>query len=239
MSFLTRHSYIYFYVPNLIGYARIAFFIYSLWVAFSDPIVTILTYFLSFVCDELDGRVARLFNQTSTFGAVLDMVTDRVATAGLQLVLAVIYPECYLFFVLLILLDIFSHWFQMYSTLLNGSSTHKDIKSGSWLVRTYYKNRIFMGFCCVCCEVLYLLMYTLRFPLFNQWRIPHLRVDLPPQFRPYIPVLGSWLNGEDMPIAAFLGFVAIPGVTIKQLCNFVQLKNAANELNAYDLRKSQ
>ncbi len=31
----------------------------------------------SFVCDELDGRFARKFNQTSTLGAVLDMVTDR------------------------------------------------------------------------------------------------------------------------------------------------------------------
>ena len=31
----------------------------------------------SFVCDELDGRFARKFGQTSTLGAVLDMVTDR------------------------------------------------------------------------------------------------------------------------------------------------------------------
>jgi len=34
-----------------------------------------------FVCDELDGRAARTFDQTSTFGAVLDMVTDRSAPA--------------------------------------------------------------------------------------------------------------------------------------------------------------
>ena len=31
----------------------------------------------SFVCDELDGRFARMLNQSSVFGAVLDMVTDR------------------------------------------------------------------------------------------------------------------------------------------------------------------
>lgn len=30
-----------------------------------------------FVCDELDGRFARMLNQSSTFGVVLDMVTDR------------------------------------------------------------------------------------------------------------------------------------------------------------------
>lgn len=30
-----------------------------------------------FVADETDGRFARKYNQTSTLGAVLDMVTDR------------------------------------------------------------------------------------------------------------------------------------------------------------------
>jgi hypothetical protein len=30
------------------------------------------------------------------------------------------------------------------------------VKSRSWLVRTYYRNRIFMGVCCISCEVLYL-----------------------------------------------------------------------------------
>jgi phosphatidylglycerophosphate synthase len=35
-----------------------------------------------FVCDELDGRAARTFNQTSTLGAVLDMVTDRWGAAA-------------------------------------------------------------------------------------------------------------------------------------------------------------
>ena len=37
------------------------------------------TYVLSFICDELDGRCARRFNQCTEFGAVLDMVTDRLA----------------------------------------------------------------------------------------------------------------------------------------------------------------
>ena len=43
--------------------------------------------------------------------------------------------------------------FQMYSTLLLGAKTHKDVHSRAWLVRFYYSNRIFMGYCCVACEV--------------------------------------------------------------------------------------
>ena len=30
-----------------------------------------------FICDELDGRFARMFGQTTMLGQVLDMVTDR------------------------------------------------------------------------------------------------------------------------------------------------------------------
>jgi CDP-diacylglycerol--inositol 3-phosphatidyltransferase len=130
------------------------------------PLQCILFYFLSFVCDELDGRFARMLNQTSTLGAVLDMVTDRctgcggcdiaasslikgtrltatcatmcllrrLATTGLLLLLSVIYPKYILACVLLIFLDIFSHWFQMYSTLLTGAATHKARPSEqSWL----------------------------------------------------------------------------------------------------------
>ena len=29
----------------------------------------------------------------------------------------------------------------------------QDVHSRSFVVRFYYRNRIFMGFCCVCCEV--------------------------------------------------------------------------------------
>lgn len=40
--------------------------------------------------------------------------------------------------------------------------TAQDVKSRSWLVRTYYKNRIFMGYCCCSCEMLYLVVRTAR-----------------------------------------------------------------------------
>jgi CDP-diacylglycerol--inositol 3-phosphatidyltransferase len=43
----------------------------------------------------------------------------------------------------------------------------------------YYKHRLFMGFCCVCCEVLYLCLYGLAFPSMLGWRVPALGVTLP------------------------------------------------------------
>ncbi|KAL8100273.1 hypothetical protein AgCh_032501 [Apium graveolens] len=59
----------------------------------------------------------------STFGAVLDMVTDRPGFV----------------FMSLLALDIASHWLQMYSTFLVGKAIHKDVKDNtSWLFRVLY-----------------------------------------------------------------------------------------------------
>ena len=43
--------------------------IYAFGVALRDPAACCLAYFASFVCDELDGRFARKFNQCSTLGS--------------------------------------------------------------------------------------------------------------------------------------------------------------------------
>lgn len=51
------------------GYARVAAAVYAFAVALHSPGATVLAYFASFVCDELDGRFARKFNQCSTLGS--------------------------------------------------------------------------------------------------------------------------------------------------------------------------
>jgi CDP-diacylglycerol--inositol 3-phosphatidyltransferase len=122
------------------------------------------TPFHSFVCDELDGRFARLLGQSSNFGAVLDMVTDRLATACLLALLCVLYPSRATIPLFLLALDISSHWAQVAATAAAGSTSHKEegAASTSAIVRAYYSNRLFMGACCVSCEVLYLALYSLR-----------------------------------------------------------------------------
>ncbi|KAF6170353.1 hypothetical protein GIB67_043043 [Kingdonia uniflora] len=100
-----------------------------------------------------DGWFARKFNQVSTFGAVLDMVTNRVSTACLLLILSQLYRPG-LIFLSLLALDIASHWLQMYSTFLSGKASHKDVKdSTNWLFKAYYENCLFMAYCCVASEM--------------------------------------------------------------------------------------
>ncbi|KAL3157167.1 hypothetical protein ABBQ38_001407 [Trebouxia sp. C0009 RCD-2024] len=187
-----------------------------------------------FVADETDGRFARKYDQTSTLGAVLDMVTDRVSTAGLLMLLCKTYPDLFILFLLLLMLDLFSHWFQMYSTLVAGSATHKDKHSESFLVRLYYQKRIFMGFCCVSCEVLYLMSFLCSQPDYQRWVL--LPISLP---TPIAAVLPGAQKAGQMPLVAFIGLMALPGVLTKQFVNCVQLKNAMASLVAHDEQKGQ
>lgn len=54
---------VFFYVPNLIGYARVVLSAYSLYIALDDYKTSVLCYTLSFVCDYFDGFFARWFDQ--------------------------------------------------------------------------------------------------------------------------------------------------------------------------------
>ena len=124
------------YVPNLIGYFRLITGIAALYYApFSKNDNQNISYFLalyfvSYFADALDGTAARALNQTSKFGQVpcccretaslascfsqvLDMVTDRSCSAGLLCVLSHKFPEHALLFVLLIALDMCSHYTSM------------------------------------------------------------------------------------------------------------------------------
>ncbi|KAI3436390.1 hypothetical protein D9Q98_005807 [Chlorella vulgaris] len=227
-GFLARHGNVYVYVPNLIGYARVATAVFAFGVALRDPAVCCLAYFASFVCDELDGRYARKFNQCSTLGSVLDMVTDRVATACLLAILAARYPSAHLPFLLLIMLDIFSHWFQMYSTLAMGASTHKDTNSRSFVVSAYYRSRLFMGYCCICCEVLYLALYLLSWP---QYQAPALA--LPVALTHALHAAGLAVPAA-IPAAGLFALLVLPGFAVKQVVNVIQLRTAAQLMVLYD-----
>lgn len=110
------------YYPNLIGYARVACMAASFYFFLDEPIYTLIFYLAAFAGDAVDGYVARKFNQSSTFGGVLDMVTDRVSTAGFLILLSHLYKEQVLIFVSLVVLDIASHWFHVLRYILFDAS---------------------------------------------------------------------------------------------------------------------
>ena len=66
------------FYPNLIGYLRIIFMILSFYFSKYNWSLAIFFYGFAFFGDVVDGHVARAFNQSSEFGGILDMVTDRL-----------------------------------------------------------------------------------------------------------------------------------------------------------------
>ena len=62
---------------TLTGYTRIILAAVSLHFMSFHPRYCTITYCISCLLDAFDGQAARALGQTSKFGAVLDMVTDR------------------------------------------------------------------------------------------------------------------------------------------------------------------
>lgn len=104
-----------------------------------------LLYSVSCLLDALDGYAARYFNQSTTFGAVLDMVTDRCTTACLLVFLSSAWPRWAIIFQSLISLDLASHYMHMYATLSMGGSnqSHKKIDPDrNWVLYQYYHSKV-------------------------------------------------------------------------------------------------
>lgn len=86
----------------------------------------------------------------------------RVSTAGFLAVLASLYPDYYFPIVLLIVLDISSHW--MHVTSVSGHHKAKDVLlNRNALLQWYYSIYPLFGYCCVGAELFYILAYILHF----------------------------------------------------------------------------
>jgi CDP-diacylglycerol--inositol 3-phosphatidyltransferase len=83
---------------------------------------------------------ARKFNQSTRFGAVLDMVCDRASNGVFLAILASKFPSYSWVFLSDIALDLVSHWYQMYVSLLKGAH-HKESKSKYALLNLYYGSK--------------------------------------------------------------------------------------------------
>lgn len=208
------------YIPNYIGYLRVVTGIISFQLMKSHPKYCILLYSISCLLDAFDGHAARHYNQTSRFGAVLDMVTDRCTSSSLICFLCVLYPEYALIFQLLISLDLASHYMHMYATLQTGGKSHKNItKESSWLLNLYYTNRTVLFTMCAFNELFYIALYVYYFPVYK-----------------------VGIAGEYYSIAGITAVVSFPFYLFKQTTNVIQLKRACvllAELDVEDLVASK
>ncbi|PLB52432.1 phosphatidylinositol synthase [Aspergillus steynii IBT 23096] len=157
---------VFLFVPNLIGYTRIVFAVASLYYMPLHPRTCSLLYSISCLLDALDGAAARRLDQSTRFGAVLDMITDRCTTTCLLVFLASAFPRWSIVFQGLISLDYSSHYIHMYATLAMGGSrqSHKNIdENRPWAMRLYYSNIYVLFTVCLLNELFFIALYLLSF----------------------------------------------------------------------------
>ena len=204
---------VFLFIPNLIGYVRIIFALASFYYMPYNPGHAVTFYILSELMDAFDGYAARRFNQGTSFGAVLDMVTDRISTLGLIMVLAMFNSDLIFVYQFLAVLDISSHWFQMYGNLLCGESGHKETKN--FFMNLYYSNRIVLFVMCAGNEIFFIATYLQYFSL-----------------GPLITILGY-----EKGLFELMAIMSFPIFLLKQIVSVIQLFTAAQKIAQYDTEK--
>jgi CDP-diacylglycerol--inositol 3-phosphatidyltransferase len=126
------------YVPNIIGYLRIALSATAFfhWTA---PAAFACYYSAAFVLDAADGLAARALGQASHFGGLLDMLTDRCATAALLVVISAVHRPAAKVALPLAFLDGYSHYLQFAATLCSSAESHKAAGRGRVLQLYYWR----------------------------------------------------------------------------------------------------
>ena len=205
---------IYWLTPNLIGYLRIFLVISSFCICFTHPYLFTGLYATSQILDGVDGHVARRLNKTTTYGAMLDMVLDRASTTALLIILAHFYPTYIRFIIIMILIDMVSHFLYVYSSLLRGQKSHKTISSHQdYLLKLYYGNsKIVLIMLCVGSEACLLWFYLQYFDVFINEN----------------PVL-QLLKCMILSTLIFL-------FSLKQIINIIQLREAIKAIIALDVK---
>ncbi|KAL2265197.1 hypothetical protein VTJ83DRAFT_6297 [Remersonia thermophila] len=254
------HENIFLLWPNIIGYSRIILAIASLYYMPLHPRTCSLLYSVSCLLDALDGYAARHFEQSTRFGAVLDMVTDRCTTSCLLVFLSSAFPRWAILFQGLIALDFSSHYMHMYATLAMGGTeqSHKNVdKSRSRILSLYYTNKTVLFTTCALNEAFFIALYLLSFssPLLS----PSLLQSADPSTAQAVMHHGAQVNSSLLrhlfanPHSAaalelarankmdsfwpwvFAG-ISFPVMALKQVINVVQLVKASKWLAEGDVK---
>ncbi|OBT82504.1 hypothetical protein VE02_09133 [Pseudogymnoascus sp. 03VT05] len=234
-----------FFWPNIIGYARIILALSALYYMPLHPRTCTLLYGISCLLDALDGYAARYFNQSTRFGAVLDMVTDRCTTACLLVFLASAFPRWSIVFQGLISLDLASHYMHMYATLVTGAGeSHKNVdRSRSFILNLYYTNKMVLFIFCTLNEVFFIALYLLSFssaPLLDKYETST-PVAAPLVTKPWSAGVLELARANKLDSHRRLLWVvaraSFPVMAGKQIINIIQLIKASRWVAEVDRRE--
>ncbi|KAJ4863361.1 CDP-alcohol phosphatidyltransferase domain-containing protein [Trichoderma breve] len=237
----TSSENIFLFWPNIIGYFRVILAIASLYYMPLHPRTCSLLYTISCLLDALDGYAARMLDQGTQFGAVLDMVTDRCTTTCLLVFLAAAMPRWAIVFQGLIVLDLASHYMHMYASLVVGGAgtSHKDVaNSQHWLMRVYYTNKIVLFSLCALNELFFIACYLVSFSSPTGTEIDtSLLTQIFPNPYSSAALEMARANKMDGYLPNIIAKICFSFMALKQIINVIQLIQASKRLARVDVER--
>lgn len=140
-----------FYIPNLLGYARILLSFVGLHFSSTNPTLAAGIWIFSASLDLIDGILARALNQTSSLGILLDIIADNILRTSLWIAASAADPFCRLVGCMIVSLE----WITMISTQLHASQSGIHWKASReqdpWLIKKIFANnfRTPIGIWCI------------------------------------------------------------------------------------------
>jgi len=126
------------FVPNLIGYLRLALIFASCYWMLTEPVKAALCFALNkFLLDDLDGIAARRLHQVSLFGTTLDPILDQTSFIVWVSGVSMLYSESSFWLLSFLTLDTVKMMVKVNCSLLLGEEDNKA-SYGSAIVRFYY-----------------------------------------------------------------------------------------------------
>jgi hypothetical protein len=127
------------YVPNILCYARIVLAFVGLQFASARPVTAVTIWIVSATLDLFDGPLARLLNQTSSFGVILDIAADNILRTCVWVAAAAANPSYLAVSCFVICLE----WTTMVATQVHASSSHsmhwKEARQNDpWFVQSFF-----------------------------------------------------------------------------------------------------
>jgi phosphatidylglycerophosphate synthase len=147
-----------FYLAQWIGYLRLTLII-SAFLSFSRaPYLSVLFVAVAEFLDMADGYLARLLNEETAFGRVLDLLLDRLAVIFACSALIALAPRYFGLFSAILALDLLGHMAMLYSAMLSKPiNSHKNVFIGQHMLLDWYygkgKQKVVMVMSIVCYDL--------------------------------------------------------------------------------------
>jgi phosphatidylglycerophosphate synthase len=137
------------FIPNLLGYLRIILAVIGLHLSYTNPGVAVMTWSVSNLLDFLDGILARLLSQTSSYGVLLDVAADNILRTSIWIAVVLAAstsgnPQSASVYGIVACFIICVEWCTMVSTQVHAAQSDRHWKEARqhdpWIVQMFFQN---------------------------------------------------------------------------------------------------